>query len=217
MEKNQKLIVAAGSIRSGSTWLYNAIRLILLAGNRTVIGCWIDDLLKQEIGSHDYVLVKIHEPNETLRNQSWRIFTSHRDLRDVARSSRDFLGIDTQDDLTAYVSVPVAHHDYWIKHADYDMKYEEMVMDAECAVQNIAEKLSIEISMDQRKDIALQLAVLPEPINADSYDKSTLLHPGHRFEGAVGGWVGSLTERQVEAINNKFGWWMEKYGYLEQK
>jgi hypothetical protein len=217
MGNNQKLIVAAGSIRSGSTWLYNAIRLILLARNRTVIGCWIDDLAKQEIGSYDFVLVKTHEPNEFLRNQAWRVFTSHRDLRDVARSSRDFLGIDTQEDLTAYVSAPIAHHDYWVKYADYDMKYEQMIMDAGFVVQHIAEKLSIKISKDQEKDIVQQLANLPEPNNADSYDKSTLLHPRHRFEGAVGGWVGSLTECQVEAINNKFGWWMEKYGYLKQK
>lgn len=213
MGKNQKLIVAAGSIRSGSTWLYNAIRLVLLAGNRTVVGCWIDDIVKHEIGSHDFILVKTHEPNETLRNQAWRIFTSHRDLRDVARSSRDFLGTDTLGDLTAYVSVPVAHHDYWVKHADYDMRYEQMIKDEACVVHHIAEKLSIEISMDQKKDIVDQIAKLPEPNNADSYDESTLLHPRHRFDGAAGGWMSALTEGQVETIKNKFGWWMDKYGY----
>ena len=85
-----KLITCAGMERAGSTWLFNATRLLLMSSNKYVYGFWIDDfnfakfMLKAKLKSH--LLLKTHKYIDSLEKHSSIILTSIRDLRDVATS-----------------------------------------------------------------------------------------------------------------------------------
>ena len=75
------LILSAGMPRSGSTWLYNVIRLLISNSPQSVenfISGWVNDFdnvydLKK--ASYDkYILIKIHNYDEALVNQADYIF-----------------------------------------------------------------------------------------------------------------------------------------------
>lgn len=209
-----KVILAAGAFRSGSTWLYNAIRLILLAGGAKVSSGWVDDIRLDSTRQSDYLLVKIHEPSDSWRVRAWRIFTSHRDLRDVARSSSDFLKIQDTDGLLKCAETAMSHHAYWAEHAHCDVPYELIESGADRLLQDIVLSLGIEIATIDILAIRNELESMQEPVNAASYDSTSLLHPVHRFGGRSGDWAKRLTPEQAELIARKYQAWMRTYGYI---
>eukprot|EP00877_Chromochloris_zofingiensis_P010614 jgi/Chrzof1/5806/Cz16g16160.t1 len=91
-----QLIVAAGPERSGSTWLFNAIRLLHKHAQIPLDSYWIhhlndDKLTARGVGSskHHTVLVKTHHWSDDWSLQrANHIFTTHRDLRQVLASYR---------------------------------------------------------------------------------------------------------------------------------
>src|SRR5210317_631864 len=87
MLNDSALILAAGMQRSASTWLYNAARLVLTSSPSVAekFSCgWIGDW--QQIPKQNYMLIKIHEFNKSLADQSKYILYSFRDIRDVIAS-----------------------------------------------------------------------------------------------------------------------------------
>jgi hypothetical protein len=209
-----KIILAAGAFRSGSTWLYNAIRLILQVRQIPFAAGWVEDIAADSRDEGEYVLVKIHEPSEEWRGRAWRILTSHRDPRDVASSAADFLKLTESADLLRSVERAVTDHTYWAAHSHYDMSYEAMRGNREATLGEVAAALGISLSADEAARIALELEAMPEPKGSDKYDSKSLLHPTHRFDGTPGGWARRLTEKQAELIVDRFRDWMIRYGYL---
>ena len=60
----RKLILIAGMKRSGSTWMYNAVRLMLKDAGKDVYGCWIDDY--DESNTAEFHVVKTHKWDKDL-------------------------------------------------------------------------------------------------------------------------------------------------------
>ena len=88
-----KIILSAGMPRSGSTWLYNAARLLLISsssvGNNLSSG-WIEDL--GTLSKKEVMLIKIHDLPKFLSKKSQIILYSYRDLRDALASSKRKFG-----------------------------------------------------------------------------------------------------------------------------
>ena len=80
------IYVCAGMYRSGSTWLHNAVRLILArAGAPGLAAGWIAN--KDFLLTHETSVVKVHAFEEDLAGREGAIvLTSHRDLRDIMAS-----------------------------------------------------------------------------------------------------------------------------------
>ena len=84
-----KLIIAAGFYRSGSTWQFNALRVIceLHFGKDNVYSCFSDHY-SPETRAEPIHIVKIHKWNEELARQADLVFTTHRNMEDVKGSMK---------------------------------------------------------------------------------------------------------------------------------
>lgn len=208
-----KLVIAAGAFRSGSTWLFNAIRLVLNEKSNNIYACWVGDYDASKALNCEYVLVKIHSKSEEWCNSAGRIFTIHRDLRDVARSAIDFVGAQTFEEVMPLIRGAAKDHDFWQEfcHADYD--FQSISTSSEYIVKDIATNLDIDLSQEKVSFISDRLKNLKEPVDSNNYDPVTLLHPKHRFDGMSSTWSRRITAEQSDLIMKEFSSWMNARGY----
>ncbi len=121
-----RLILSAGISRSGSTWLYNAARLLLSHdGAAKVAGAWIEDYDADDPAPVH--LVKLHDPDAMLAEKADLVLTGRRDLRDIAASIQRMKWVDSEEALLAFLDAVVAQHDFWSPRAQYEMVYEAMI------------------------------------------------------------------------------------------
>jgi hypothetical protein len=210
------IYLCAGMKRSGSTWLYNAVRGILKhAGVRDLQAGWITE--KEKLLSHRNVVIKTHSFDANLAAQSDVVLISHRDLRDVAASlHRKFKvafsteGVrETFDDYTK-----------WKKFAAYDLPYEQLLIDKISELKKIAAVLKLAAPSLEK----LPYETISNEIDAENftekrstterYDATNLLHEGHITDGRHGSWENLVPHELVAAIENEFRDWMLAEGYL---
>jgi hypothetical protein len=124
--KDKILVLDGGMVRSGSTWLFNVLRILFLKKTNKL---W-SGVLKNWNGEleSDVTLIKIHafQRNEKLIKKSDFVFYSFRDLRDVVASIKRKNGKDCDIE---YVDNLVKEFEKWKKVSDYSMKYENMIKD----------------------------------------------------------------------------------------
>ena len=229
-------IVAAGLSRSGSTWQFNALRILLQHAAKAIgqpenlvqsaHGHSVDDL--QACLTHRVCIVKVHEFLPRVLNQVDAVFVTHRDPRDVLLSSAQKIEACL---LAGKQPLESAFRSYaaWVPHACHDMRYERMATGgAAQELHLMAIKLGIADAVNL-VDVAAQLGQVThraEPNTAQQV--ATGLMPGHlthlttdpgahlTFEDAVARGAFSkkcnLT-REIELINAGFGRWLAKEGY----
>ena len=211
--RNRKLVLAAGMYRSASTWLYNAVRLILEATNPNIYAFWIDDFDPERAARSDIFIVKLHDPNEELAFYAWRILTTHRDLRDVARSGRDMGLADSTESMVELLGRCVRNDDFWSARAHFDAAYEDIVSNPGAVVRKVGFTVGRPIQRSMEALIVNKLSSLQTPANAITYDKVTLIHPRHRFDGRSGSWRDTIDADTVARIEGEFGWWLKAHSY----
>ena len=82
------LVVSCGLMRSGSTWQFNALRLLLRhLGIAVQFGA---GNAREKLSKGTNLLMKIHNYNQWLSDRADYIFTCHRDLRDACASLTRF-------------------------------------------------------------------------------------------------------------------------------
>ena len=85
-------VVCAGGRRSGSTWQYHAVRLILTLANpdrQLIVAAYSGDDPEEAVSTletNSYAIVKIHEYHPSVASAATHVFTAHRDPRDVLHS-----------------------------------------------------------------------------------------------------------------------------------
>ena len=206
------LILCAGIPRSGSTWVYNATRLLFEAAGYITYGCWISEYDPSQ--SSAIHVVKIHERNDELANKASAIFTSHRDLRDIAGSAWARKWVTDEPSTMQFVENAVVLHTYWLERGAHDLSYAE-ISDAPLeTIKRIAFRLGLVSGVDPSA-VHDQLVNLPEfSSETRQYDPVTLLHRRHRLMGGRSGYFGEvLPPRIVSAIETRFGPWLRKYNY----
>ncbi|MEM9155856.1 MAG: hypothetical protein AAGB13_12620, partial [Cyanobacteria bacterium P01_F01_bin.33] len=107
----RNVILCAGMKRSGSTWLYNVLR-VLLQEHTTyqVYGAWVSDYDAKNLAPIH--LIKVHGFNSQLLDYSDLVFTSRRDIRDVIASLIRKGWIEPSNALSA-VSEIIENHARW--------------------------------------------------------------------------------------------------------
>ncbi len=219
LREDQVLILAAGMPRSGSTWLYNAIRLLLLRDPRIAgnLGCgWIADW--NAIPKRKYLLVKLHDYDVGAVVLSKLAFYSYRDVRDaIASQKRRFGGCPDM----LWADLYIHQHELWMRQAACVMKYEDMLRDPSAVVAALLQGLEAAGLLSPTAGGPLdpvireldRLAEHPVPGAGAGYDPTTLYHPAHITDGRPDSWHGWLDEDLVAEITAKYRWWFDKYGY----
>lgn len=210
------LVLCAGIPRSGSTWLYNATRMILSGpggpGDDGVYGAWVESYDPADGAS--YHVVKLHEPDDHLVREAAVVLTSRRDLRDIAASALRRGWLAGESEVPDFLDGVVRKHRIWQRHSACEILYEHMVDDPAGQVRSIGTALGLVIPPPQARQIRAAIDSLRfEGGDGRCYDAENLLHRGHIRDGRIGYYSEVLTPALVEHINHRYGAWLREHGY----
>jgi hypothetical protein len=216
LPKHRRLILAAGIPRSGSTWLFNAIRGLLSNAGRTVEGAWVGDLDALSLPECDDLVVKLHDPDAHFAQLSPLAFTCHRDLRDVAASLRGMKWAETDDQLLNSIRQVRRQHEFWAARSVYDVAYEEIVSSPGPVASRIAHLLEVTLTAEKIDELVAELSGLAaDPARmSERHDMTNLMHADHRIDGRPGSWQERLSPALGEAIAASHRDWLAKFGYI---
>jgi hypothetical protein len=187
----KKLVICAGPERSGSTWLYNAVRHLHSAAGIPCDSYWIHHLEPEKLTRRledptcHVVCIKTHKYFNNNNNNNndyddWLfhrqfhpiILLTHRDLREVVTSYRR-VGW-TRELPAAYVQ----HHIQWQSHADLDLRFRDIVQQPISSLQTLATTLDLQLDTETLNIVARRIQDLPIPTTM--VDPVTKLWPSHR-------------------------------------
>jgi len=201
-------IICAGMYRSGSTWQYNAARLIAGSGHRCgVLAGNKEELL--EIMAENFV-IKTHPFDAVFVDPNIVVLTSYRDLRDVAASMKRFpssgkFGTSPYNEMLREI---VVWHQKWAKVSVYNMRYEDMVSDPVYEIKKLSNAMQVWVDAEM---INKHIGSFKEPLSG--FDPVTLLHSGHKTDGNPGSYAGTLGQEDIRDIEAEFGGWLVEHGY----
>lgn len=211
----QILILSAGMQRSGSTWLYNATRLLLVRSplTREITGYgWIGDL--SVLPQKRIMLIKIHDFSQTILDLQLPtiVLYSYRDLRDALASSKRKWNQQPSLELADKL---IQNDRQWRRRAHFIMRYESMMNDQHGTLRELSNMLKINDG-DNIKEIIDQIEALkyenPGTRNP-LYHMENLLHKGHITDGRHGSWKGILDDTLLEQIQTKYRDWFINNDY----
>ena len=207
----KKLIATAGMPRSGSTWLYNTVRLLLERTGKLDIGAgWISDFYSFK--NHDVVILKIHYYEPVIANNAAMILYSYRDIRDALASFKRKFGSEPTIERARNF---IVNDKKWREKSPFIMKYEDMIASQEETAERIARFLGITSADCNRiiKDINTMTYEKGDKKN-EVYNMENLLHKNHITDGRHGSWDSYVTKDLVNQIENEFNDWLKSNGYL---
>ncbi|MDQ7787568.1 MAG: hypothetical protein RDU01_08160 [Thermodesulfovibrionales bacterium] len=210
----QILILSAGMQRSGSTWLYNATRLLLMNSpfTREISSFgWIGDLSK--LPQKRIMLIKIHDFNENLVRLDLPkiILYSYRDVRDALASSKRKWNQEPSLELADKL---IQNDHQWRRYADFIMRYESMISDQYTTLTELAGILKINNADIQEIISQIEALRYENAGNKNSlYHMENLLHQGHITDGRHGSWKGFLDDKLLDQIERKHHEWFLRNNY----
>lgn len=162
-----KLIVIAGIKRSGSTWMYNVVRILLTHAGFTVTGGGRETYKKN--CEKDYQIIKVHPYYADLAKEADLVFTSDRDDEEIRASWARFQNRYLTD---AELWNWCRDLDRWMKHRSYHMPFERV--NKTQTVKDIAKVLGVHVTTS-----ALTTIGELKPPKTKGYDPKTLMFKNH--------------------------------------
>lgn len=205
--RRTRIILSAGMPRSGSTWLFNAARLMLQAQGEIASG-WIDDW--DSLPTRPVTLLKVHDYDAVLAHHASVILYSYRDIRDALASSRRKFNTEPTIELARQW---LASDRQWRARATFAMRYESMRANPIETIERLALALGATIdpvSIAQQLDA---IEYLERQATPGAYDRETLLHPGHITDGRHGTWQDWLDPDLIDQIEDECADWLAANGY----
>lgn len=184
------VVVVAGVPRSGSTWVYNAVRLLCAGNGLSYHAGWHADYDPAAHRGTDLHVVKLHDPAE-LDFTVHRILTSQRDLVERLASHVRMGWTRPEPEAIRASALRMAKlAEYWAARSDHETRFVDIAERPQEVVQAIAAALDLPCDPALARRIAADLAELPDrdsagpdaqgPTDSHEHDPATLLHPGHR-------------------------------------
>jgi Sulfotransferase domain len=229
-----EVIISFGLPRSGSTWVYNALRR-LLAVRTAPIALFSDNLAATPMNwpaQGQALLVKTHDPSAEMIsfasfvNAKWIVCV--RDPRDCVVSAMEVFGVSATDavsfvekSLRAWVALTAAVHDIFL------IRYED-ISDRSKICREMAEYLGIDVDVDLIDKIveelepdsvkniidgAIQEGVLDPENPVSSWMPEQQWHPNHIGDGKIGKFMSRLNlaiSRRLFSIHHDF---FERFRY----
>jgi hypothetical protein len=212
-------ILAAGMHRSGSTWLFNTLRMIFTSSGRTVYSCFFSEYDHQAAKGATVHIAKTHQFDGVLsdRIEGKRIhydyiFTTCRDLRDLAASTvRAGIVPNRRKHIVQYLeNTVIREYQDWAPYSDMEIRYEEMMQNKEAQIALISEKLGISISAP---NVNRLVEGLPFPKEGEQHFSDSQLHFNHITNGVPGTFTQTLSRRNVAKIEVRFADWLIAHDY----
>lgn len=178
------VIVVAGLPRSGSTWLFNAARLVLGTDGPPPYAAWVGDY-RPRTATAAVHLVKLHLPDQ-LTFPCNRILTSDRPIEACVASLIRMGWLASEAGVVDRGRrFLLSLRDHWRARSDLEVAYEDILARPARVVAQVADTLGRAVGPAEAERIAGVLAALRAP-EAGPYDPVTLLHPRHRADGGKG-------------------------------
>jgi hypothetical protein len=176
-------ILIAGIPRSGSTWQYNAVRLLITASGRRVHAAWCGDYITPPEGVTS--VIKVHTPDEGSIVSKPLVLTTRRDLIDTLQSLvRVGWSPPNYTSLRGRALQQLHMYVHWAKRSSHETLYDDIINKPIDELRNLSKSLKLELGDEQIKEVSNKLEALkaPEGNGRDMglYDLETLLHPDHR-------------------------------------
>lgn len=208
---NKKLkILVAGMRHSGSTALFNVMRIALTKANIEFDGFYSDGKQAELLTKSDksVLLVKTHELRDDVIENADLIITTIRDLRDTVASAkrRSFPNLARMG-VREYAKYNRALHELWRQHSDYEFNYERYKATPLVEIKSILEVIGLDFI--SASEIHLEVNSLP----VDNYEV-TLLSPLHITdpEGKLK-FNDTLSADDISYIERDNFKWMNTHGY----
>ena len=189
-----KLTTCAGLRRSGSTWLFNVVRIILNKKFNSVKSIFASN--NKDITDQD--LIKIHHFNESIANKSKLIFITIRDFREVVAScirrnaanesnsqitndSGYVIDFENLNDIKDFLNREKTNFELWKSRANLIIPFHYMQTNKAKTIRTIANEIKIEINEQEILEEVESLKV-PEKL----CDPTTFLWANHITNGNIG-------------------------------
>ena len=209
--QGKNAILIAGMRHSGSTALFNAVKLALEQKQIRFVSFYSEgknnDLLNTD--NEDLLLIKTHEFRDDVICHASTVITTRRDLRDTVASAkrRNFPLLRNMGNAIEYAKYNRTLHDVWLPYSDYEFVYETFMADPVTEIGRVFAHLGIQGA--DLNGICRQLRELP----TDKYEV-TLLSPLHITDPERTQSYGTTLERAViNKIESDHGSWLARYGY----
>ena len=176
-------IISCGMYRSGSTWLYNALRLLVGDCYSTFVNSGQDYDKGNEKKIH---LIKCHKYADFIKQDATLIITIYRKIAEVKQSMqrRQLVATKGFTNEARTDLFDIYHHQamLWMLDSDHIVNYECMVKDPVSELRllhnSLATKMKIKSYTDKElQEIADELRNMTPP--KEGYDPVTLLHQDH--------------------------------------
>jgi hypothetical protein len=208
-----RLILSAGMPRSGSTWLYNAARLLIKGsfGSKNNFSCgWIGDW--NDIPKKEFTLIKIHDFDEQIVTKASTILYSYRDIRDAMASSfRKFKNPPTIEKANNLINM----HSKWVEVTDFIMRYEDMLHNKMKIIDDLKKLFHIDFELPSI-DIIKNIDMLNYDCDGKKnvvYHEVNLFHKDHITCGEWGSWGKQIDQDIIKEIENRYRQWFVDNNY----
>lgn len=166
-------ILIAGCWRSGTTALYNLVRVICEEHGNTY-ACFEDTYNESIGGEFDFEIVKVHKFKKTWIDWADLVFTIWREPGEVWNSfNRFFKSQDKETTLNDY-GRGLTWFGLYNRFADYEVRYKQLNRSTEKLARGLAEQIGFDIN---EKQIVKRFRQVKPP--KEGIDPVTLLHSNH--------------------------------------
>jgi len=220
----QRKIVCCGIYRTGSTWLYNIVRVGLKAVGMNPIGYFYPDMyldLENNISKYDISVVKTHNYYAKLVDADM-VLCSRRNLFDtIASAIRKGIINQNEKDIKKFMETMVIPlYESWAPLSHFIMDYEEMIQDKQAMAMRVFDLIGIKVH--NAKEIVEEIEGYAVPGEKRycgktpfGYDSITMLNGNHFTDGRPDSYLKTLEKRFIDIINDKYGKWAKENGFLK--
>lgn len=180
--KTKRYIIIAGCYRSGTTALFNIVRLILKHTNQDYDAYFWEG---KTISEKEYHLIKMHTYSPTMSKMAFRIYVAHRKLLEVKKSMNALKksiipihGDYTNASNTQNLKFAYGDSQLWIAKADYIQNYTHLLNDVVMIFIAILNDLQIFYKGEELEAMIKEFGELKAP--KKGHDKETLMTETHK-------------------------------------
>lgn len=193
-------IVVGTQPRTGSTWVYNAVRFLLEQAGVEVYASWCEHYRGGRDSDKRTHVVKVHEEKQ-LTFPYDLLITTHRDLADRLGSVIRMGWLSkTEEAVLNARRWAVRMDEFWASRSDLVIDFDQIESNPENAILGIARVLGVSADHNVAQRVIGQIRALRQPARDQKFDPLTLLHPGHQSDGSetreLSAWVRSILDKQ---------------------
>lgn len=205
---NKPVFVSAGMQRSGSTLLFNMLRLILSHRWEKLSSCWVGDIA--ELPAGDAFLIKVHSLSPYWNRRAQNMFYTYRDVRVAMVSAMKTMKAPLTMEV---IAGRIRQYELAKERADLMIKYEVLLESPETIVSRISQILNIPVDSEEIARQAVSLRDETVPGSKSGYSKETLFHKGHCTYTANDEWRTVFPRELQDQVHEQFSWWFRECGY----